>query len=587
MKKITLISICFIFVLIILTDVCHRNMYRVIEVTPNCGIIVDLNNNYMQNDNELFSVKGIIPYCSEENIINNKKINQKFSKNEHLHLISKTKEYYKKLFLNSIITFDKNGNIFVNFQPSAKLLLKNGYAYPSDLKNKTFENTEKTIEILREGANKTYYQFNKTSRKYHSLDCPSVKSSKKIEILSKEELPENAKPCGYCILHKFNKKAKNTSKHKKHKISRLDDSYKIFDNIAIFHSFGAGMMLPSSTCKNKMCKALVKEIDSAEKTIDIASYELSGVPPIIQALKNAKRRGVKIRLATDNSSLTKIFQSVKPDEISDLTVDDGTSKESHRLMHNKFFIFDSKKVWTGSANISPTSISGFNANTSLLINSNDIAKIYENEFENFVNLKFHSKKQAVSNNFENSKIRIYFSPQNKTIIKQIIKEIQNAKSYIHVPAFIITHKSFTDALIDAHKRGIEVKIITDANSAKNKYSTHKLMRNSGISVKTENFAGTMHMKNIIIDGETVITGSMNFTKSGEQYNDENTLIIKDNDIAQNYEDAFQKIWTVIPDKYLRYDPNPESFASTGSCSDGIDNNYNGLTDKEDKFCKQK
>ena len=113
------------------------------------------------------------------------------------------------------------------------------------------------------------------------------------------------------------------------------------------------------------------------------------------------------------------------------------------------------------------------------------------------------------------------------------------------------------------------------------------MRNSGIPVKTENFAGTLHMKNIIIDGETVITGSMNFTKSGEQYNDENTLIIKDREIAGDFESAFQKLWAQIPDKYLHRDPLAESFESVGSCSDGIDNNYNGLTDEQDNFCKQK
>jgi len=583
MKKRTLIYICFIFILIIFVDVIRLNTYRVIEVTPECNIIVDLNRNYMRNDNEELSVKGIVPYCSVKNITDNKNIEQKFSENEYTHLILKTKEFYKRLFLNSLITFDKDGNIYANFQPASKILLNKGYAYPTGLNNTNEDNTGKTILILQEGRNKTYYRFNIISRKYHTLDCTAVKNSKKIEILSKEELPKNAKPCGYCILHK----GEHLPQKKRSQKNKIGESYKNFDNIEIFHSYGAGMLYPSSDCTNRMCKALLKEIETAKNSIDIASYELSGMPAIIDALKNAKNRGVKIRFATDNSNLTKIFQKFKPDDIFDFAIDDGTSKESHRLMHNKFFIFDGKKVWTGSSNITPTSISGFNANTSLLISSEEIAKIFEKEFDNFINGRFHSEKEKVFGNSSNNKIEVYFSPQNSTINQKIINKISNAKMYIHVPAFIITHKKLTDALIDAHKRGVDVKIITDANSAKNKYSTHSVMRNSGIPVKTENFAGTLHMKNIIIDGETVITGSMNFTKSGEQYNDENTLIIKDREIAGDFESAFQKLWAQIPDKYLHRDPLAESFESVGSCSDGIDNNYNGLTDKQDNFCKQK
>ena len=580
MKKRTIISICIIFILIIFTDIFRHNTYRAIDITSDCGIVIDLNRNYKQNDGEIFTINSIVSYCSEENINKNHNIEKNWTKNEYTHLISKTKEFYKRLFLNSVITFDKDGNIFVNFQPASKVILNNGFAYTNDLNNK--ENLQKTLKILLEGKSKTYYKFNKISRKYHTLDCPSVKSSKKIEILPKEELPANAKPCGYCIL---NKQRKNT-KYFHSTNNKFSESWKNFDNIEIFHSYGAGMMFPSSDCTNKMCKALLKEIENAENTIDIASYELSGIPLLTAALKDAKKRGIKIRFATDNSNLTKIFQDFIPEDISDLTVDDGISKESHRLMHNKFFIFDGKKVWTGSSNITPTGISGFNANTSLLIKSEEIAKIYEKEFENFANSKFHGDKEQILGNFENAKIKIYFSPKDTIIVTKIIREIKSAKSYIHVPAFIITHKKFTDALIAAHKKGIDVKIITDANSSKNKYSTHNIMRNAGILVKTENFAGKMHMKNIIIDGETVITGSMNFTKSGEQYNDENTIIIKDKEIAKDFENAFLKIWKSIPDKYLYHDPNPESFESVGSCADGIDNNYNNLIDKEDNFCKQ-
>jgi phosphatidylserine/phosphatidylglycerophosphate/cardiolipin synthase-like enzyme len=49
-----------------------------------------------------------------------------------------------------------------------------------------------------------------------------------------------------------------------------------------------------------------------------------------------------------------------------------------------------------------------------------------------------------------------------------------------------------------------------------------------------------HNKIIIIDGETVITGSFNFTRSAEEYNAENLLVIRDPSLAARYEANFQE-----------------------------------------------
>ena len=582
MKKQTFVIIFFILFLIFVISWFDKNTYNVIEITDNCSLVVDLNKNYKQNDNEIFELKDIIPYCTVENIKSDKNISGNYTQNEYIHLTVKTKEFFKKLFLNSAVTFDKNGEILVNFQKPQILLLNNGFAYTDAEYLKGEANPEKTVKILNDGKKEKYYYFNKISRKYHNFDCPSVKKSKKIEILSEKELPQNAKPCKYCLM-----KEKTKQEQKKAKQNRISDEHISLNNTEIYHTFGAGTLLPSSKCDNKMCQALLQEIENAESSIDIAAYELFGIPSVTNAIKKARQRGVKIRFVTDNSTLTKTFQDITPAELADKTSDDGTSKDSHRLMHNKFFIFDDKKVWTGSANITSTSISGFSANTSLLIKSEEIAQIYKQEFENLINGKFHSGKEKVFGSDSSGKIRVFFSPKNNTINEEIIEEIRNAKKKIYISSYIITHKNLTDELISAHNRGVEVRLITDANSARNNYSTHKTLRGAKIPVKTENFAGTMHMKNIIIDGETVVTGSMNFTKSGEKYNDENTLIIKDKNIAANFEKVFHKIWELIPDKYLNFDPNPESKESVGSCFDGVDNNFNGILDGLENSCKSR
>ena len=52
-----------------------------------------------------------------------------------------------------------------------------------------------------------------------------------------------------------------------------------------------------------------------------------------------------------------------------------------------------------------------------------------------------------------------------------------------------------------------------------------------------------------------------------------------------YKDFFLYLWTKIPDKYLKYNISAESKDSQGSCSDGVDNDYDGKIDKDDDGCK--
>ena len=92
---------------------------------------------------------------------------------------------------------------------------------------------------------------------------------------------------------------------------------------------------------------------------------------------------------------------------------------------------------------------------------------------------------------------------------------------------------------------------------------------------------------MIIDDEYLIAGSMNFSKSGENYNDENIVIIKDKEIARIYKRHFMHLWNSVPDKWLYKSPSAESFSSINSCYDGIDNDFDGKIDAEDDGCKIK
>ena len=152
--------------------------------------------------------------------------------------------------------------------------------------------------------------------------------------------------------------------------------------------------------------------------------------------------------------------------------------------------------------------------------------------------------------------------------------------------FLITNNKIVQSLIDAHNRGVEIKLIVDAHHALQPYSKHQQLREAGIKVKVENWAGKMHAKTVIIDDKTIISGSANWTYSAFRYNDENLLVFKNvSDEVLFLKKEFQQSWNSIPNKWLYKNPKPEGKDSKYSCNDGVDNDHNGFFDKDDPACK--
>ena len=109
-------------------------------------------------------------------------------------------------------------------------------------------------------------------------------------------------------------------------------------------------------------------------------------------------------------------------------------------------------------------------------------------------------------------------------------------------AFAFTHDALGGAMRDRFKSGIDVRGVFEKRQADNRYSEYEAMKAAGLPVIMDKSRGTMHHKVIVIDGETVITGSYNFSKNAEERNSENLLIIKGNrEIAAAYLAEFEKI----------------------------------------------
>ena len=101
-------------------------------------------------------------------------------------------------------------------------------------------------------------------------------------------------------------------------------------------------------------------------------------------------------------------------------------------------------------------------------------------------------------------------------------------------AYSFTSMEIAKALLDAHKRGVNVQVILDRSQRTEKYSSATFLSNQGIPVRIDAKHAIAHNKIIIIDAETTVTGSFNFTSSAEQKNAENLLVIRDRRLAEFY-----------------------------------------------------
>jgi phosphatidylserine/phosphatidylglycerophosphate/cardiolipin synthase-like enzyme len=129
--------------------------------------------------------------------------------------------------------------------------------------------------------------------------------------------------------------------------------------------------------------------------------------------------------------------------------------------------------------------------------------------------------------------QVYFSPHGGCT-DAVIRELNKAESTVLVQAYSFTSAPIAKALLDAHKRGVRVEVILDKSQKTQKYSSADLLANQGIPTKIDSQHAIAHNKVMIIDGETVITGSFNFTKAAEENNAENLLVIRDKKLAERY-----------------------------------------------------
>jgi phosphatidylserine/phosphatidylglycerophosphate/cardiolipin synthase-like enzyme len=344
-------------------------------------------------------------------------------------------------------------------------------------------------------------------------------------------------------------------------------------NIYFNFSVDTSVALPENKAQGNVnfVEKLIHRINNASSSIDMALYSFFGMQDIANAIILAKNRGVKVRVVYDNRTTQNSMQSLVDAGIPVLK---RFPAALNGIMHNKFFIFDGRDsinsndwLWTGSWNVTSTEVNW--KNNVVEINDPSIARAYQLEFEemwggsseqpNLVSAKFGSNKTDNTPHFFNisgREVRSYFSPSDGSTQK-IVTQVQAADMSIYFAAYAFTRSDLASAINSRYNAGVtDLKgVIDQVNTTGSQFN----YLDSFVDL-WQSSSPTQHHKYAIIDASyplnspVVITGSQNWSNAGEQDNDENTLLIFDDKIANLYMQEFKKRYNEAGGTGLFYVP---------------------------------
>ncbi len=329
--------------------------------------------------------------------------------------------------------------------------------------------------------------------------------------------------------------------------------------------------------EDTLINKLVEFINGANSSLDICMYEVFN-QDVVDALVQAHSRGIQVRVITDSSYYNRdgIFSLINA---GIPVIHEGIGQNStNHIMHNKIVIrdfFDSDTTndytWTGSFNASEE----LHIDNVITIQSHELSVLFEREFNQMwgsnteepdtQNARTGRRKSDVLSvhgvKLGEDSVYLYFSPQD-SVIQHIISLVNSAHSSIRYLIFSFTRSDLKDALIGAHERGIDIRGVHEDNTRDDDRlnTVFTALKNAGIDVywaQVPRGYTFLHDKVMIVDSLYVITGSMNWTQSANDDNDENIVIIKSRELAGIY---LKKFWEVY--NYSRF-PHIDTYKDSG------------------------
>lgn len=281
---------------------------------------------------------------------------------------------------------------------------------------------------------------------------------------------------------------------------------------------------------------VLAQLETAQTSIELAFFNIR-LDDVKNLLVQKKNAGVDVHVVLDDKQQAKSYNTMG-EELLALGIEVtlvNNARATDATMHNKFAVIDGHLVMTGSANYSYTALN-ISDEDLVTFDNVDLAARYSAEFAEIIaNTNEDSAPYSGS-----PAVMAWMGPEDDLAYK-VVDLIDAAETDITVAMFQLNTSMIVDALVAAHNRGCNVVIMLDEVQAENETSDEALAA-AGIDViladATGNSVAEMHSKFVVIDHDTVLMGSYNWTNLGSFYNDENILVIEDDHLAARVEGKF-------------------------------------------------
>ncbi len=140
-----------------------------------------------------------------------------------------------------------------------------------------------------------------------------------------------------------------------------------------------------------------------------------------------------------------------------------------------------------------------------------------------------------------TRLEVLDSPGER-VWRRIVSLTAECRESLDVCVFTVTHDPITRALLDAHQRGVRVRVIGDDEKSAEPGSDLRVLAAAGIEVRTDAEPAHMHHKFAIFDGRVVLTGSYNWTRAAAEANQDNVLVSDDPRAIAAYAEIFARVW---------------------------------------------
>lgn len=135
----------------------------------------------------------------------------------------------------------------------------------------------------------------------------------------------------------------------------------------------------------------------------------------------------------------------------------------------------------------------------------------------------------------------YFSPGD-TCLRRLSDLMRGCRETLDICVFTIADDRLTDAILQCHARGVQVRVVSDNDKQYDSGSDIQRLRDHGVPVRLDDTPHHMHHKFALVDGRVLANGSFNWTRSATEKNDENLVVTDDANLVRVFGLQFEKLW---------------------------------------------